>query len=148
MSPVDRLVSQLPESIVRRVLDKGSDARVANELHDVLVKDPLFTQYIDQLCSHDIQGVAKNLQDANAAKEKGNRAFAKEKFEDAAVHFTESLSLLDSNDEKNRRTTAILYANRAACLLRMPSGGGPRLASADASRAIRADPSYTKGWVR
>eukprot|EP00854_Cymbomonas_tetramitiformis_P020217 gene20217-24204_t len=61
----------------------------------------------------------------------------------AAESYSTCLRALDAGTAEGRSLAAIVYANRAACVLRFET---PEYAAAieDASRAIEADPSYPK----
>lgn len=70
-------------------------------------------------------------------KNQGNDAFKENNYQQAAVHYTEALTL----DE----TQHALYSNRAACFLKL---GRYQQAREDAEACIRLEPAFAKGHFR
>jgi tetratricopeptide (TPR) repeat protein len=85
----------------------------------------------------DGSGGCGGVQEAEKAKEDGNKAFAKGEFLLAVEHFTLAINLDPTNH--------VYHANRSAALLKMC-----RLEDAleDADRAIKINPLYAKGHFR
>lgn len=88
---------------------------------------------------------------AETFKEKGNRQFAKECYEEAKKLYTGALSFLsvrsaaDGHDENLNLLEATLLANRAACHY---SGRDYMAVVADAKAALIKDPVYDKASLR
>ena len=88
-----------------------------------------------------------------ALKEKGNERFARGAYEDAIVSYDEAIRAFErsaSNDGAREppvdaRARAVLYANRAASLLKRSDFAR---AERDANDAIACDPTYVKGFHR
>jgi len=70
-------------------------------------------------------------------KGEGNAAFKDGQYQQAAVHYTEALSL----DDKQHA----IYSNRAACFLKL---GRYQQAKDDADACIRLEPAFPKGHFR
>merc|ERR1719421_167932 len=70
-------------------------------------------------------------------KSEGNKAFKEGNFQQAAVFFTEGITLDDANH--------ILYSNRAACFLKL---GRYAQARDDADKCTKLAPSFAKGHFR
>ncbi|XP_055386013.1 stress-induced-phosphoprotein 1 [Condylostylus longicornis] len=73
----------------------------------------------------------------NALKEKGNKALAEDKYEEAIASYTEAINL----DEKNH----VLYSNRSAAYSK---AGKYDLALKDAEKTVSLNPSWVKGYSR
>ena len=70
---------------------------------------------------------------ANEEKEKGNRLYQQNQFAEAIKHYSEAIN------NSTGVSTAILYANRAACYSKLKQY---LLAIDDCDKAIQIDPSY------
>jgi tetratricopeptide (TPR) repeat protein len=70
-------------------------------------------------------------------KNQGNEAFKENNYQQAAVHYTEALTL----DE----TQHAIYSNRAACFLKL---GRYQQAREDAEACIKLEPTFAKGHFR
>ncbi|KAK3260059.1 hypothetical protein CYMTET_30969, partial [Cymbomonas tetramitiformis] len=146
MRPVELLADILPANLKGKI--STSDAvEVATEVFTALRNEIPFQQFISQLTAQGIEGVAAQFDAASKAKAVGNRAFSAGQYAKAAESYSTCLRALDAGTAEGRSLAAIVYANRAACVLRFET---PEYAAAieDASRAIEADPSYPKGWMR
>lgn len=70
-------------------------------------------------------------------KNEGNGAFKEGNYQQAAVHYTEALSM----DEKQHT----IYSNRAACFLKLARY---QQAKEDATECIKLEPTFAKGHFR
>jgi hypothetical protein len=91
---------------------------VVEELAAHLCSDDVFQALVHQLTDPDIDGACPDANAAAVAKEKGNVHFRAQELERAAELYTEALRLLDFTSTQGRTQGAVLYGNRAACLLR------------------------------
>ena len=89
-----------------------------------------------------------------ALKEKGNERFARGAYEDAIVSYDEAIRAFERSASNeggapeppvDARARAVLYANRAASLLKRSDFAR---AERDANDAIACDPTYVKGFHR
>ena len=88
-----------------------------------------------------------------ALKDEGNERFARGAYEDAIASYDEAIRAFEkkSNESVHReppvdaRARAVLYANRAASLLKR---GDFARAERDANDAVACDPAYVKGFHR
>ena len=78
------------------------------------------------------------------AKEKGNRAFGKKSFAEAAGYYSLGIALAHREDSPVVETK-VLRSNRSGAYLGM---GYHRLAAEEARRCIALDPAWAKGYSR
>jgi len=74
-------------------------------------------------------------------KEKGNAAFKANRNEEAVKHYTAGIDL----DPYNKTLSATLYANRAACYLKLKQFAE---AVADCNKALQLNDGYAKAYLR
>jgi len=92
--------------------------------------------------------LAEALTRVDELKASANEAFKEKKFQAADELYTKAIDALagkDRADEELKKALAVLFANRSFTRLRLEEYGW---AIADASRAVKANPNYIKGYYR
>lgn len=104
-----------------------------------------------------VEVVEQGMHNAEAAKERGNKAFVRKDRAQAVAQYTEAIeSLTDAwvqrptdaaEERKIKSMFAVCYSNRAASYLLAGEGQDGEKALDDADNAIKYDPDYAKGCV-
>ena len=85
------------------------------------------------------------LSKLEALKRQGNEQFKEQNHAAAITHYDAALALArDAGQGHHEALEAVLLANRAACLLALKEW---QAAEADATQAVRLDPSFAKGYM-
>lgn len=78
-----------------------------------------FAQIIGDLVRIDVVGVCPDAEVVRNAKDAGGKAFKEGDFSGSAKEFCKALEYSCEDTAEGRRMAAVLYANRAACKLKM-----------------------------
>lgn len=92
-----------------------------------------------------VEGCSPDCDRAAEYKREGTKFFASGKYVEAAKSFTAALQFTDETTASGSSAASVLYANRAAAMLKL---GHAQRCVEDASLAVDADPQYTKAWYR
>uniref|UniRef100_A0AAV1TVV0 Tetratricopeptide repeat protein 1 n=1 Tax=Peronospora matthiolae TaxID=2874970 RepID=A0AAV1TVV0_9STRA len=90
------------------------------------------------------ENCTENVKKASAAKELGNKFFARGSYLDAIECYTTALKLCPS-EEEYAYNRAVYFSNRAACLLR---SGRTEESIDDCTEAVTLSPTYVKALLR
>jgi hypothetical protein len=144
MGSYARIAAMLPTSVWCGAEPGDLDALVPAVLRALLAA-PAFQQEIHVLTDGSLPGCCCDSTVAAAHKTDAMKAFTEGRLKEAAALYTKALQHTDESNSAGRMQAARLYANRALCCLKLSL---PLAAEEDASNAIVADGSYTKGYYR
>jgi hypothetical protein len=144
MGSYARIAAMLPTSVWFGAEPGDLDALVPAVLHALLAA-PAFQQEIHVLTDGSVEGCCCDFSVAAVHKTDGMKAFKEGRLKQAATLYTKALQHTDESNSAGRMQAARLYANRALCCLKLSL---PLAAEEEASNAIAADGSYTKGYYR
>jgi len=82
-----------------------------------LLLDDEFAAWVCQLTDLNLGGASPDAKGAQYSHEEGNTHFRAKHVQRAAELYTEALRLLDCTSAEGRTQGAVLFGNRAACLL-------------------------------
>ncbi|CAI5742763.1 unnamed protein product [Hyaloperonospora brassicae] len=140
-----------PQSADKKTTDAESEASSETTAEDETLEQQLtrLVQSIEvddrlEATSDRAEKGASNVKRASAAKELGNKFFARGSYLDAIECYTTALKLCPTDDEYayNR---AVYFSNRAACLLRI---GRTEESIDDCTQAVTLSPTYVKALLR
>jgi hypothetical protein len=83
-----------------------------------LVLEEEFAAYVCNMTDRNLDGASPDPKGAQRSHEEGNAHFRAKHVQRAAELYTEALRLLDCTSAEGRTQGAVLFGNRAACLLR------------------------------
>ena len=144
MGSYARIAAMLPTSVWCGEETGDIDALVPAVLRALLAA-PAFQQEIHLLTDGSLPGCCCDSSVAEAHKTDAMKAFTEGRLKEAAALYTKALQHTDESNSAGRMQAARLYANRALCCLKLSL---PLAAEEEASNAIAADGSYTKGYYR
>ncbi|CAF0768493.1 unnamed protein product [Adineta ricciae] len=84
----------------------------------------------------------KRHKESQASKDEGNDSFGRGEYQQALEKYSNAISLCPM---KHTRDRAVIYANRAACLMKMEKY---EAAVQSCTKSIELDPTYTKPYIR